>query len=205
MNVYDVIALMQLGINFLYIKVLMKMHGQTMKLLLIFWLTMKNRALNIASGLLVRLHIKQYLLSNNTTKDGYMAKHEHIIWYYCIYWVFFIEFVGYQPQGVELQAFQRIKIFESIAFKEFDYRVLENKTIHSTIRCHNRAGLFSSKSSDGVKISVQHPSIRNAKISVIPLSITEYQAWSHYQSKIQNVRIQWSGFDDYTGINQFKV
>lgn len=61
MNVYDVIALMQLGINFLYIKVLMKMHGQTMKLLLIFWLTMKNRALNIASGLLVRLHIKQYL------------------------------------------------------------------------------------------------------------------------------------------------
>lgn len=104
-----------------------------------------------------------------------------------------------------MQAFQRIKIFESIAFKEFDYRVLENKTIHSTIRCHNRAGLFSSKSSDGVKISVQHPSIRNAKISVIPLSITEYQAWSHYQSKIQNVRIQWSGFDDYTGINQFKV
>lgn len=61
MNVYDVIALMQLGIHFLYIKVLMKMHGQIMKLLLIFWLTMKNRALNIASGLLVRLHIKQYL------------------------------------------------------------------------------------------------------------------------------------------------
>lgn len=61
MYVYDVIALMQSGIKFLYIKVLMKMHGQTMKLLLIFWLTMKNRALNIASGLLVRLHIKQYL------------------------------------------------------------------------------------------------------------------------------------------------
>lgn len=119
--------------------------------------------------------------------------------------VFFIEFVGSQPQGVELQAFQRIKIFESIAFKEFDYRVLENKTIYSTIRCHNRAGLFSSKSSDGVKISVRHPSIRNAKIAVIPLSITEYQAWSHYQSKIQNVKIQWSGFDDYTGINQFQV
>lgn len=61
MYVYDVIALMQSGIIFLYIKVLMKMHGQIMKLLLIFWLTMKNRALNIASGLLVRLHIKQYL------------------------------------------------------------------------------------------------------------------------------------------------
>lgn len=61
MYVYDMIALMQSGINFLYIKVLMKMHGQIMKLLLIFWLTMKNRALNIASGLLVRLHIKQYL------------------------------------------------------------------------------------------------------------------------------------------------
>lgn len=61
MYVDDVIALMQSGINFLYIKVLMKMHGQIMKLLLIIWLTMKNRALNIASGLLVRLHIKQYL------------------------------------------------------------------------------------------------------------------------------------------------
>lgn len=114
-------------------------------------------------------------------------------------------FVGYSPQGVDLQTFQRINIVESLAFKEFDYSVLESKTVYSTIRCHNRAGLFSSKSSDGVKISVRHPSIRNAKITVIPLSITEYKAYSHYQSKIQNVRIQWSGFDDYTGINQFKV
>lgn len=104
-----------------------------------------------------------------------------------------------------MQTFQRLKLEESSAYKDFNSSVLEGQTIYSTIRCHNRAGLFSSKSSDGVKISVRHPSIRNAKIAVIPLSITEYQAWSHYQSKIQNVRIQWSGFDDYTGINQFKV
>ncbi|XP_078321865.1 uncharacterized protein LOC111103999 isoform X3 [Crassostrea virginica] len=113
--------------------------------------------------------------------------------------------IGYQPQGIELQSFERLTNKDTAAFKDFDYKVLENKTIYSTIRCHNRAGLFSSKSSDGVKISIHPPSITNAELSIIPLSISEYQAGNHYQSNINNVRIQWSGFEDFTGIEQFKI
>ena len=77
--------------------------------------------------------------------------------------------------------------------------------MYSTIRCHNRAGLFNSKSSDGVKISVTAPSFTYAKLSIIPLSTTKYHAGNHYQSNINNVRLQWSGFADFTGFNQFKV
>ena len=104
-----------------------------------------------------------------------------------------------------MQPFERLTNKDTAAYKDFDYKVLENKTIYSTIRCHNRAGLFSSKSSDGVKISVYPPSITNAELSIIPLSITEYQAGNHYQSNINNVRLKWSGFEDFTGIEQFKV
>ena len=57
---------------------------------------------------------------------------------------------------------------DTVSVKDFDYKVLESKTMYSTIRCHNRAGLFSSKSSDGVKISVTAPSFTNAKLSIIP-------------------------------------
>lgn len=118
---------------------------------------------------------------------------------------FLLKFVGYRPQGAELQNFQRLKPEESLAYTDFNSSVLEGQTIYSTIRCHNRAGLFSSKSSDGVKISIRQPSVKNAKATVIPLSITEYQAGSHYQSNINNVEIIWSGFEDHTGIKQFKV
>lgn len=113
--------------------------------------------------------------------------------------------IGYQPQGIDLQTFYRLGAGEYLASKDFDYSVLESKTIYSTVRCHNRAGLFSSKSSDGVKISVLPPSITNAKVTAIPLSITEYKAGFHYQSNVNNVRIQWFGFEDYTGIEQFKI
>ena len=104
-----------------------------------------------------------------------------------------------------MQSFERLTNKNSAAFKDFDYNVLENKTVYSTIRCHNRAGLLALKSSDGVKISVYPPSITNAELSITPLSTTEYQAGNHYQSNINNVRIRWSGFEDFTGIEQFKV
>lgn len=118
---------------------------------------------------------------------------------------FHINCLGYQPQGIDLQTFYRLGTGEHLASKDFDYSVLESKTIYSTVRCHNRAGLFSSKSSDGVKISILPPSITNAKVKTIPLSITEYKAGNNYQSNVNNVKVQWSGFEDYTGIEQFKV
>ncbi|XP_061177042.1 uncharacterized protein LOC133185758 [Saccostrea echinata] len=62
--------------------------------------------------------------------------------------------IGYQPRGTDLQKFEKLPYKETFVVKDFNYSVLENRTIFSTIRCHNRAGLSAFKSSDGVKISV---------------------------------------------------
>ncbi|XP_062606252.1 uncharacterized protein LOC134268062, partial [Saccostrea cucullata] len=113
--------------------------------------------------------------------------------------------IGYQPQGIELQTFERLTSKDTVVSRDIEYNMLVNRTIYSTIRCHNRAGLLASKSSDGVKISIRPPSISHAKITVLPMSITEYQASSHYQSTKSNVRIQWSGFEDFTGIEKYKI
>ncbi|XP_062576068.1 uncharacterized protein LOC134237945 [Saccostrea cucullata] len=61
--------------------------------------------------------------------------------------------IGYHPYGTDLQTFEKLPYRETFMVKDFNYSVLENRTIFSTIRCHNRAGLSASKSSDGVKIS----------------------------------------------------
>lgn len=111
--------------------------------------------------------------------------------------------LGYQPQGIELQSF--IRISEGKGYQAFDYSLLENKTIFSSIRCHNKAGLTSTKSSNGVKISNRPPSVRHATVEVVPLSVTEYAGRDHYQSMSSNLRIQWSGFEDFVGIEQYKV
>jgi hypothetical protein len=56
-----------------------------------------------------------------------------------------------------------------------------------------------------VKISNHPPSIKHANVDVISLSETEYPGKEHYQSVTDNVRIQWSGFEDYVGIEQYRV
>ncbi|XP_065943774.1 uncharacterized protein [Magallana gigas] len=111
--------------------------------------------------------------------------------------------IGYQPQGIELQSF--IRISEGKGYQDFDYSLLENKTIYSSIRCHNKAGLTSTKSSNGVKISNRPPSVRHATLEVVPLSVTEYTGRDHFQSMTSNLRIQWSGFEDFVGIEQYKI
>ncbi|XP_056015772.1 uncharacterized protein LOC125675332 [Ostrea edulis] len=113
--------------------------------------------------------------------------------------------IGYQPQGIELQTFERLITKETFFSKDFEYSLLENRTVYSTIRCHNRAGLSTSKSSDGVKISIRSPSVDHAEVVVLPMSITEYQAGSHYQSVKNGVKLRWSGFDDYVGIEQYRI
>ncbi|XP_062616047.1 uncharacterized protein LOC134277752 [Saccostrea cucullata] len=113
--------------------------------------------------------------------------------------------IGFQPQGIELQSFVHISESLRTTFTDFPYSKLANRTLFSTIRCHNRAGLTSSRSTNGVKISIRHPSIRHAEINIIPLSNTEYPATNHYQSVTNNIRIQWSGFEDYVGLEQYKI
>ena len=83
--------------------------------------------------------------------------------------------------------------------------MLENKTIFSSIRCHNKAGLSSTKSSNGVKISNRPPSTKHATVEFVLLSVTEYPGREHYQSDAHSLRLIWSGFEDFVGIEQYRV
>lgn len=114
-------------------------------------------------------------------------------------------YLGYQPQGIELQSFIRVAEHQEKAYQEFDYSLLENRTIFSSIRCHNKAGLSSTKSSNGVKISNRPPSTKHATVEAMPMSVTEYAGRGHYQSVANNLRLMWSGFEDFVGIEQYRV
>lgn len=86
-----------------------------------------------------------------------------------------------------------------------DEDIISQKTVYSTVRCHNNAGLFSTATSDGVTISEIPPSSENAVITIIPQSITEYSSGDNYQQDKTSVRMKWSGFVDQFGIMSFVV
>ncbi|KAK3101903.1 hypothetical protein FSP39_007221, partial [Pinctada imbricata] len=113
--------------------------------------------------------------------------------------------IGYQQDGIELQSFQTIPPGVNVVYKDVSYSFLYQKTIYTTIRCHNKAGLITSSSSDGVKISNEAPSSNNSVVRPIPLSITEYQARENFQSNTSEIRMTWSGFYDHIGIKQYQM
>ncbi|XP_055997828.1 uncharacterized protein LOC125647098 [Ostrea edulis] len=113
--------------------------------------------------------------------------------------------IGYQPKGIEVQIFEKIKIGDRRTFKDFDASILQGKTVYSTIQCENKAGLLASASSDGVTIYDQPPSMASAVVRTLPLSVTEYPALDFYQSVTNNLRIVWSGVEDRTGVQQYKI
>lgn len=112
---------------------------------------------------------------------------------------------GTQPNQVDIQAFENVPVSDYLAFRDFDYSVLQGKTIYSTLRCENNAGLLSSMSSNGVKISHDAPVVTNAVVESMPLSVTEYKAQTNYQSVTDRIRLKWTGFSDHIGIQQYKV
>ncbi|CAG2198380.1 unnamed protein product [Mytilus edulis] len=112
--------------------------------------------------------------------------------------------VGFQPYGNELQSFKKSTELKS-ATVTVDEDIISQKTVYSTVRCHNNAGLFSTATSDGVTISEIPPSSENAVITIIPQSITEYSSGDNYQQDKTSVRMKWSGFVDQFGIMSFVV
>nr|XP_034301655.1 uncharacterized protein LOC105322112 [Crassostrea gigas] len=113
--------------------------------------------------------------------------------------------LGTQPNQVDIQAFENVPVSDYLAFRDFDYSVLQGKTIYSTLRCENNAGLLSSMSSNGVKISHDAPVVTNAVVESMALSVTEYKARTNYQSVTDRIRLKWTGFSDHIGIQQYKV
>ena len=111
--------------------------------------------------------------------------------------------IGYKPEGNDLWSYTRVTT--TSAYREFPYNVLEGHTIYSTLNCENNAGLSSVKSSDGVKISNQPPSIATAEVEVIPISNTEYNPRYTYLGVTDSFRLKWTGFSDNIGIERYKV
>ena len=88
---------------------------------------------------------------------------------------------------------------------DFPYSVLEGYTVYTTLTCENNAGLTSMKSSNGVRISNQPPSITAVEVEVLPLSNTEYIPSEKYQGVTDSMRIKWSGFTDSIGVETYQV
>ncbi|CAG2234222.1 unnamed protein product [Mytilus edulis] len=111
--------------------------------------------------------------------------------------------VGYQPGRIELLPYTVITAMS--AYKEFPYSVLIGRTIYTTLTCENNAGLISTKSANGVKISNQPPSTASAVVETMPLSMTEYTPQINNQGVTDNIRLKWTGFADDIGVERFKV
>ncbi|XP_060084880.1 uncharacterized protein LOC132564227 [Ylistrum balloti] len=112
--------------------------------------------------------------------------------------------IGYQPFGNELQTFMRMpdNVFTG-QVQDVGYDSVQGMTVYSTIRCQNKAGVQSVKSSDGVRISRLSPAVDNVQFSTIGLSQEEFAAAPHYQGDTTQVRLKWSGFVDHIGIEGF--
>ncbi|CAC5375030.1 unnamed protein product [Mytilus coruscus] len=99
--------------------------------------------------------------------------------------------IGHQPYGNELQPFTKTTDVKSASIS-FDEYIISQKTVYTTVRCHNNAGLFSTATSDGVTISDIPPSSDHAVVTIIPQSLNEYSPGGYYQQDKTSVRIKWS-------------
>ncbi|VDI63401.1 Hypothetical predicted protein [Mytilus galloprovincialis] len=111
--------------------------------------------------------------------------------------------VGYQPYGNEIQTFQQLASGVKRISKVFSSGQVSMQMIHVTLRCKNEAGLQSSKSSNGVKISSLPPNTTSAEVQILPHSLTEYNPRYHYQGDTSSIRVKWTGFEDLTGLDSY--
>ncbi|KAK3101031.1 hypothetical protein FSP39_000383, partial [Pinctada imbricata] len=113
--------------------------------------------------------------------------------------------IGNQTNGIELQVFTKVPSGSFFAYRDLDYSLLRGQVIFTTVRCRNRGGLFTSMSSNGVRITDVSPSIEHVVVTPLPQSITEYRPQDNYQSNTTDIRIKWSGFTDDIGIDLYQI
>ncbi|CAC5407072.1 unnamed protein product [Mytilus coruscus] len=111
--------------------------------------------------------------------------------------------VGYQPFGNDVHTFQELNEGVKRTSKVFPSSQISMQMVHVTLRCRSKAGLRSSKSSNGVKISNLPPNTTTAEVEILPHSLTEYNPRNHYQGDTSYVRVKWTGFEDLTGVDSY--
>jgi hypothetical protein len=113
--------------------------------------------------------------------------------------------LGYQQYGNEIQAFQKLPLDIKLISKIFLTDQISMQMVHVTLRCRNKAGLHSTLSSNGVKISNLPPQTTSAEVEILPHSMTEYNCRDHYQGDITKLRVKWTGFTDMAGLDSYMV
>ena len=114
-------------------------------------------------------------------------------------------FLGYQPYGNEIQTFQKLPYGRKLISKIFPSHQISMQMVHITLKCRNKAGLQSTLSSNGVKISNLPPQTTSAEVEILPHSMTEYNCRDHYQGDITKLRVKWTGFTDMAGLDSYMV
>lgn len=109
------------------------------------------------------------------------------------------------PGGTGIQTFQSLAQGSLMASAEFASPLIVSATVYVTIRCWNTAGLFTSKSSNGVAVVGISPSAEAAGVDILPSSATPYQALPDHHSTMDAVRLHWAGFKDPAGIKAHQV
>ena len=74
-----------------------------------------------------------------------------------------------------------------------------------TVRCHNRIGLSTFKSSNGVIIVKDAPSADSASVTVVVPAYSPYPRRGLYQTEKKSLRVAWDGFYDALGIARYEV
>ncbi|KAL3841826.1 hypothetical protein ACJMK2_019925 [Sinanodonta woodiana] len=112
--------------------------------------------------------------------------------------------IGTNPGGTGIQTYATTgdKTSQKV---QLPYSLINGKTLFSTIRCHNHAGLSSVKSSDGLVIVTTPPNTDSVVLALVPQSVTEYTPEDRYQSNNTNIRLKWTGFEDVIPINRYEV
>lgn len=111
--------------------------------------------------------------------------------------------IGYKPGSTELLNYTVITT--KSGYRDYDYSVLLGHVIYTTLTCENNAGLSSTKSSDGVRISNLPPSTSTAEVEIIPVTSTEYNSREGFQGVTNTMKIKWSGFTDSIGVETYQV
>ena len=81
----------------------------------------------------------------------------------------------------------------------------QNSKLFTSVRCINNAGLTTTKSSNGIQMLLDIPSIAAVNVDVLEVSDTQYPVHDNYHGRNDQLRVRWTGFDEHAWVEQYQV
>ncbi|KAL3873929.1 hypothetical protein ACJMK2_037006, partial [Sinanodonta woodiana] len=113
--------------------------------------------------------------------------------------------IGTNKYGTDIQDFMDVDVQKASSSRDCTDDHIIGLTVYNTIRCKNNAGLTTTHSSDGVRITQSTLLAPGVSIEVLGASKTEYPVQDSFFSDPTSVRLRWTGFQEDTGIVSFLV